>query len=143
VYYLNGKGREWVGSENEVKWSLQVEHYLMRNDIWIYYYSPKDWVTEQPINIKVGLEQHVLVPDASFTIEGKWYFVEVDRMQDMKKNREKIELYSKLSPLMEKQYGHRPTVVFYTTTPVRKDKLKQLCVERQLMCRVMTKGDLV
>jgi hypothetical protein len=122
-----------------MKWSLQVEHHVMRNDIWLYYYCPKDWQIEVPITIRSGLEQLVLVPDAMFTLEGKPYFLEVDRTQNMHKNKEKIDLYARLNPLMP----DKPTIIFYTTTELRKQKLKEYGSSKGLECRVLMKEDLV
>jgi hypothetical protein len=114
----------------------------MRNDMWLYYYCPRDWRIEEPITFPEGLKNHVLVPDATFTLEGKYYFLEVDRTQSMSDNKKKIELYSKLNPLMEKQFNQIPTLIFYTTTPLRQEKLKEICKSFKVNCRVYTKEDI-
>lgn len=114
--------------------------------MYLYYYCPKDWRIEEPIEFqyKEGLTyvEITLVPDATFTLEGKYYFLEVDRTQSMADNKRKIELYSKLSPSMKEQFHHTPTLVFYTTTPLRREKLKNLCQSYGLDCRVYTKEDI-
>jgi hypothetical protein len=114
----------------------------MRNEIWLHYYCPKNWRTEEPITFTEGLSQYVIIPDATFTIEGKYYFLEVDRTQSMADNKKKIELYSKLQPLIQQQFKIPPTLVFYTLTPLRSKKLKSLCKEYEVNCLVYTKEDL-
>jgi hypothetical protein len=142
VYYLSAKGKELVGAENEAKWSLQVDHHLLRNDMYLHYYCPKDWRIEEPIQFIQGLTQHVLIPDATFTLQGKFYFLEVDKTQSMSKNKEKIETYSKLTPLIERKYNHVPTLIFYTVTPLRKEKLNEYCKENKVNCLIYTKEDI-
>ncbi|MBT2696323.1 hypothetical protein J7E79_02590 [Bacillus sp. ISL-40] len=83
----------------------------------------------------------MLIPDATFTLKGNYYFLEVDRTQSMSDNKKKIELYSKLNPLMEKQFNQAPTLVFYTMTPLRQEKLKEICKYYKVNCRVYTKED--
>jgi hypothetical protein len=117
----------------------------MRNDVWLNYFCPKDWRTEKAIEIAVGVSQYCVIPDADFTIEGQLYLVEVDRAQDMKKNKEKIEYYARIIPLIisSKQYPKPPVLVWYTATTTRKEKLKELCLAKGLDCRVYIKEDLV
>lgn len=119
----------------------------MRNDVWLYYYSPKDWRIEEPIEFKYkeGLSyvDITLIPDATFTLKGQYYFLEVDRTQSMAENKRKIELYSKLCPVMQQQFGHFPTIIFYTLTTLRKEKLKEYCKEKNVNCRVFTKEDIL
>jgi hypothetical protein len=111
--------------------------------MWIYYYCPKTWRTEESVSFKDGLQQMTIIPDATFTLESKYYFLEVDRTQSMVKNRNKIETYSKLNPLFHKELGHTPTVVFYTLTNLRKQKLKEYCQEYGVTCQVYTKEDIL
>lgn len=110
--------------------------------MWLYYYCPKDWRIEEPITFSEGLKQFVIKPDATFTLEGKYFFLEVDRTQSMADNKKKIELYSKLHPLIQQQFNHPPTLVFYTLTPLRREKLKELCNEHNVTCHVYTKDDI-
>jgi hypothetical protein len=108
----------------------------------MYYYCPKDWVTEEKITFVEGLNQFVLVPDATFTLEGKFYFVEIDRTQSMSDNKKKIELYGRLDAVMKKQYGYQPAIIFYTLTKLRQEKLKEYCKEKNLNHRIYTKEDI-
>ena len=90
-----------------------------------------------------GLQEIRLVPDATFTVEGKHHFVEIDNTQKMQENRKKIELYAKLNPLIKRQFGHDPVLIFYTVTDLRRAKLKEYCKEKNVNCLIYTKQDLV
>jgi hypothetical protein len=146
VYYLSQKGRELIGAEQEVKWSLQVEHHLLRNDMYLHYGCPVDWEVEMKITFKhtEGLQhkEMTIVPDATFTKKGIYHFVEIDRTQSMFENKKKIETYVSLSPAIQAQYTHTPIIVFYTLTPFRQTKLRALCQEHNLPCEVYTKEDI-
>jgi hypothetical protein len=113
--------------------------------MYLYYYCPKDWRIEEAIDFqyKEGLTyvDITLIPDATFTLEGRYYFLEVDRTQSMADNIKKIELYSKLNPVMKEQFNQTPTLIFYTLSPLRRDKLKELCQSYGVTCRVYTKED--
>jgi hypothetical protein len=115
----------------------------MRNDIWLAYYSPKDWRIEEGMKFTDNLKDVWLVPDATFTTEGRYHFVEIDRTQKMMENRKKIELYSKLNPLIKKQFGYEPVLVLYTISELRKNKLKEYCKELNVNCIIYQKGDLL
>jgi hypothetical protein len=143
VYYLNKEGRELVGEETDLKWNTRVDHHLMRNDLYIYYGLPKSWKVEQKLTFKPQLsnKEYTLVPDANFQ-KGHYHFIEVDRMQSMNENKKKIELYQQLSPLIHEQFQHTPTIVFYTLTAIRKEKLTALCQKAQLQNCIYTKEDL-
>lgn len=147
VYYLNKLGRDRVGLETEYKWTLQAEHHLMRNDIYIYFHQPEDWIVEDGMIIRYteGEERKTMriVPDARFTKDGVYHFLEVDRSQSMIENKKKIENYGKLSPVMKKQYGHQPVILFYTLTEVRREKLKEICQLHQVNCQVYIKEDIL
>lgn len=145
VYYLNKAGRELIGIEEELKWSLQVDHHLMRNDMYIYFKCPESWEVERPTAFRPeGLSnvEKQLVSDARFQWDGIWHFVEVDRTQSMVENRKKIEQYAELSPRIERQLNHTPVIVFYTATPVRKERLKSVCEELKVSCQIYTKEDI-
>jgi hypothetical protein len=115
----------------------------MRNDIWLHYYSPASWRIEEGMKFMDGLREVWLVPDATFSLKGQYHFVEVDRTQKMMENRKKIELYSKLNPLIKKQFGYEPVLVFYTISELRKNKLKEYCKELNVSCIIYQKGDLL
>jgi hypothetical protein len=143
VYYLNKEGRDWIGSEKEVKWSLQAEHYLMRNEVYIHYGCPKTWEVERKVAFTpaVGNEKYVR-PDARFIHEEKWHFLEVDRTQSMGENKKKLENYAEVSPVMKYDLGHKPVIIFYTLKESREKHIKALCQQLNLDCVVFLPYDL-
>jgi Replication-relaxation len=141
VYYLNKKGRELVGAEREFKKNSRIEHHLMRNDIYIFYHYPKDWVIERPVTWKEDGKEHKLIPDARFTYHDTMYFVEVDSQQQMIKNHRKIKQYASLFRVMQRQNVGEPILLWYTVSHDRKEKLEQWCKEYGVSCEVLCKQD--
>lgn len=143
VYYLNKEGRDWIGATREVKYSYLIEHYLLRNELFIHYGCPKTWVVEKRTHFKViGQPEKSICPDARFQKEGVWHFIEVDRTQSMAENRKKILEYGELSPLIEKDLGSKPVIIFYTIKSSRQAKLKELCKEAGVDCVVYHPDDI-
>jgi hypothetical protein len=145
VYYLSKKGRETIGSDIEMKWSLQAEHHLLRNEFYIHFNCPSDWRVEHEIVFTPkGLvtKEKRIIADASFTNRGVFHLLEVDRTQSMAENKEKINLYAELNPLLYDRFGQMPVIIFYTTTELRKGKLEGYCREKNLKCLVYTKEDI-
>jgi hypothetical protein len=146
VYYLSALGREVVGYEDEIKWSQNVGHSIMRNDLYLYLGMPKDWRIEEPVSFQyvngLTLKEMRIIPDATYTEGGVHHFVEVDHTQSMIENKRKIESYSYLVPSIKQQYNHTPMLIFYTLTELRREKLNTLCKEAGVSCRVYTKEDL-
>ncbi|MEK4872400.1 replication-relaxation family protein [Niallia sp. FSL W8-1348] len=146
VYYLNNLGREIIGAETEIKWSLTVDHHLLRNDMLLYFECPSDWRAEQKITFKykngLSYKESTIIPDATFTLHNIFHFLEVDRTQSMSENKKKINQYKLLSPAIEEQFKHKPILVFYTTTESRKGLLEKLCSEVQLENIIISKEDL-
>lgn len=143
VYYLNPQGRELVGSKTEVKWSLQAEHHLMRNDVYIHYGMPGDWKVEKRFSFKPAVgDEKWIVPDARFQKDEFWVFVEIDRTQSMGENEKKINRYKEFSPILFDAQGRKPHLVFYTVTEIRRNQLKKLCDTAGLSCEILTKEDL-
>lgn len=143
VYYLNQEGRTLVGLEKELKWTLQAEHDIMRNDVYAHF-TPKDWRIEHAISFKPKMSnnERTIITDATFTHEGKFHLLEVDRTQNMVENKKKINNYAELSPLLYDRFGHHPVIMFYTETPLRKETLTKYCKEKGVNCLVYTKEDL-
>lgn len=61
---------------------------------------------------------------------GKYYFAEVDNVQTMRTNIDKIKKYEELFEIIYQQKKHYPTLIWYTLSDVRKEKLRKEC-ERQ------------
>ena len=146
IYYLNQKGREMVGCDRDLKWNIQAEHYLLRNDMYIHFGMPSDWRIEERVKFKIqvdkSLKEMSIVPDATFSIEGRFHFLEVDRTQSMHDNIKKIKQYALLQEAIVKQFTVKPLIVFYTVTKSRKEKLEQLCKTNNLECIVLCTDDI-
>ena len=126
VYYLNKKGAGQTGAE-EVKWGLQVEHCLMRVDVFIKYGSPADFKVEHKMTYKhqegLSYTEEVVVSDATFTHNGLIHFVEVDHTQSMRENLEKLKRYDRIGASIKRQYNQVPVLVFYVKSEKKKERL--------------------
>lgn len=136
VYYLSKQGREYVGCQKVRKKGNHVQHTIMRNELWLYFKCPKDWKNE----IKISSEKNTIVTDSMFTRNGFQFFLEVDNIQKMKVNREKINRYKDLMPSLIKQFGYIPTLVWLTTTEMRRKQIEEAC--EGLKCIVYTTDDI-
>ncbi|WP_235822792.1 replication-relaxation family protein [Cytobacillus massiliigabonensis] len=118
IYYLNAAGRELVQAEKKRTKNTQVNHYLMRNDLYIAKGKPSTWQNE----VKITINDISLIADAAFISNKLHHFIEIDFKQSMAKNIQKIKRYKKLST-----YNPQFALIWVTTTPYRKKKLQQLC----------------
>ncbi|MBT2723033.1 replication-relaxation family protein [Bacillus sp. ISL-46] len=124
IYYLNKDGREYVTSEKIRKKTNFVNHVIMRNQFYVYSGFPSEWKNEMELNDG----EYKVICDAWFKANGKFHILEVDYQQTMKENRNKIEKYRGLykNKSMENKLGHIPTLLWITTTELRKKKLVEL-----------------
>jgi hypothetical protein len=125
VYHLNKAGRERIASDVVRNKTSQVGHYLMRNDYYIYR-RPYDWRNE----IKISVDKTVsVIPDAYFKYDKTLHFLEVDHLQRMFKNREKIARYKKLkeTEVFQQKYKHFPHLIWITLTENRKRQILEWC----------------
>lgn len=126
IYYLSKEGKDYVDCEKVRKKGGHVNHAIMRNDMWFFNDCPKDWKNE----IKVSDGYSKVIVDAMFTDNwNRRHFLEVDSIQKMKENRDKIKRYKELfnNGLLQEDLGHFPTVVWLTTTEHRRKQLKVEC----------------
>lgn len=125
IYHLTKAGRERIGAIKERKKLAQVGHYLMRADAYIYHGCPEAWKNEQ--RVKVG--DVTVVTDALFFHNGRRKFLEIDHLQHMTKNREKVERYKRLKAtgVLQEKYKHFPALIWVTLTETRKRQLLELC----------------
>jgi len=123
VYYLNKNGREYVESSKVRKKSNQIEHYLMRNEFWLFCNCPTDWKNE----VKISNGKVSIVADAMYSVGGLQHFLEVDNKQTMKENRAKIKRYKDLMNSIALKVGHFPVIVWLTTTQLRRKQLEDAC----------------
>lgn len=124
IYYASNKGNERIGrSQTKLKKSWII-HTLMRNDLYIRLGMPKNWKKEATTS--VGGEV-LLISDARFKQGNDYFFVEVDNTQKMHANREKIKRYSELFKLVYREYGSHSTLIWYTLSGIRKERLRDAC----------------
>lgn len=123
VYYLSAKGRKEIGSQTVRRRTIQTQHTIMRNDIFIAY-RPDYWRVEAPMK----WADKSVIPDAVFKINGGYVFLEVDHTQSLAANERKITLYKELrdSGLFQRKYGAFPTIMYVTVSEHRQKKLRAL-----------------
>lgn len=122
VYYLNADGREYIGANKALKRTSQIEHYLMRNQLYIARGCPATWRNE----IKLAVPGEVtVIADAVYTMAGRYFICEIDREQKMRENAVKIERYRRLIDLGV--FELRPKFIWLTTTEFRRKELRRLC----------------
>lgn len=136
IYYLNKAGRSYVGCNKHRRVGSHVKHTIMRNQFWLFYKSPADWKNE----VRISDGEYTIVADSMFLRNGFQHFLEVDHMQTMKQNREKIKRYRLLMDSLVKQMGYYPTCVWLTTTELRRKQLEDAC--GGLKCKVYTIYDI-
>ncbi|MCM3728703.1 replication-relaxation family protein [Neobacillus cucumis] len=138
IYFLNKEGREYVNTDKVRRKNKFVNHYLKRNDFYIYMGCPHDWENE----IKVSDGIFTIVADSYFKKDGKYNFLEVDSTQKMSVNKKKIEQYKGLmrNGELAKHLGYFPKLIWLTTTELRRKQLTVLC--KGLPYRVYTLNDI-
>jgi hypothetical protein len=138
IYYLNKEGREYVNSTKVRKKNNFVNHIIMRNDYYIYSGCPHERKNE----MKIRDNKNSIICDSWFKKDGRFNCLEVDLTQKMKENRAKITQYINLfqNGAIEKHLGHFPTLIWITTTELRRKQLRELC--KDLPCEVYTIDDI-
>jgi hypothetical protein len=137
AHFLSKKGREWIGSSKERRNTLNIDHFLVRNQFLIKY-AINEVMLEHKIKID---KENTVIPDVYYRKNGKEYFLEVDRTQLMKINQEKIKLYKDLKET--KRFKEFPTVVFVTLTEHRFNKIRSLLNNAKLKNEVYMTKDLL
>lgn len=145
VHFLSKKGREWIDSYKERKFTLFIPHFIVRNEFFIHHKIQwKHWYPEQP-KLEISKE-NTLIPDAFCKFDNQWHFLEVDREQRMSQNQQKIELYKMVkenNKFPAKNYGGIfPKIIFITRTPYRHKKLGSLLNKYKLKGEVIMDRDL-
>lgn len=134
VYYLNKDGRERVKSEVIRKKTPQIQHFLLRNQLWIYLKRPTTWENE----VRITVNDVSIVCDAKFEIKGNIpVFVEVDVSQPMAKNQRKIEKYKRFQELT----GQTFHLIWVTELESRRVRLTEL--SKDIPGRVFTLKDII
>lgn len=124
IYYLSPKGKKYVDCDKVRKKGGHVKHTIMRNDFWLYSDCPNTWKNE----IKVSDGSETVIVDAIYKDDwDRRHFIEIDNLQQMKENRNKIKRYKQLleNGHIEEKLGHFPTIIWVTTTEHRREQLKK------------------
>lgn len=137
IYYLSKEGRDYVECEKIRKKGGHVQHIIMRNQFWLFYGCPGDWKNE----IKVSNGKSSIVADAMFSRNGFKCFLEIDNLQSMKENRYKVKRYKELMQSIVLNLGYYPTLVWLTTTELRRKQLEKAC--EGLKVKVYTINDII
>lgn len=124
IYYVTNKGSDSIGRGNTRLKRSEVDHALMRNNLYIRLGMPSDWTKEAKIVINGEV---TLISDARFLHAGKYYFVEIDRAQSMRKNSDKIKRYADVFMTIKNTHGYTPQLIWYTLSDVRKERLAGVC----------------
>ncbi|MFS1516100.1 replication-relaxation family protein [Bacillus sp. SCS-151] len=122
VYYLNKVGREAVDCDKVRKRTLQTQHYIMRNYLYIAHGCPSSWQNEMSLEVKGVVK---VIADALFVKDRRYYIIEVDHTQKMLENKSKVERYRKL--IEAGVFERKPVFRWITTTEYRRKKLTKLC----------------
>jgi hypothetical protein len=122
IFYLNKAGRERVGAEKVRAKLSDANHYLMRNDAYLFF-KASDWKNEMKFTIPGTVQ---VIPDAYFLLNMRRHFLEIDHLQSMAKNKEKLEKYRKLkvSNLLQERLRYFPPLIWVTMTETRKKHLE-------------------
>lgn len=123
IYYLSNRGKERVGSNKSKLKRDKIKHTLMRNDLYIKLNMPSSWENDKTVTFN----NEVIIADAMYKEKGIYHFVEIDNVQTMKTNIEKIKKYKELFRIIFNEYRHHPVLVWYSLSDVRKKKLKEAC----------------
>lgn len=133
VYYISNKGSDYIGKSNTRLNKKEIQHALMRNDLYIKLGMPHSWQKEAKVVVN---DDVVLISDARFKVADKYYFVEIDNQQSMKVNGEKIKKYRGIFEMIEQEFGYRPTLIWHTLSDVRKEKLAKLCKKHNINFKI-------
>lgn len=136
IYYLNKDGRERVKCEVARQKTAQANHYLMRADAFIYYNGDDFWANE--VRFKVDGAGVNLIADSTFRHNGRRHFLEVDHLQHMNKNHEKIERYKRLhaTGVCQEKFKYFPRLVWVTMTESRRKQLLEWCAGLDVVVHV-------
>ncbi|MER2057222.1 MAG: replication-relaxation family protein [Niallia sp.] len=134
VYYLNKLGRMRVDCEIVRSKTMNIEHFLLRNQLWIHLKMPHTWTNE----VKIIVGDTSIVCDAKYLASDKTpVFVEVDVAQPMVKNIKKIHKYKRFKELTNQKFH----VLWVTQLESRRSKLKEM--SNGLSSAVYTANDIM
>lgn len=120
VYYLSKEGRDRVKSEVIRKKTPQIQHFLLRNQLWIHLNCPSTWENE----FELEANNVTVICDAKYDSNRIPVFVEVDVSQPMNVNKKRIEKYKRIQELTEQPFR----LVWVTELESRRPRLNALCM---------------
>jgi len=132
VYYLSKAGRERVKCDVIRKKTPNIQHYLLRNQLWIHLKCPSSWKNE----VKIKANDISVVCDAIFMQQNTPVFIEVDISQPMSQNKAKIEKYLKIKDITGQDF----ILTWVTELESRRSRLNALCAG--LKTRVFTLNEI-
>ncbi|PGA48032.1 hypothetical protein COL84_29915, partial [Bacillus pseudomycoides] len=91
-----------------------------------------EWKTEQVIQFRYQNEEKTIVPDAYYVVDKVPHFVEIDRLQHMKVNEEKIKHYALIAKIYKKQRDIMPNILFFTISDYREKKLESYGIKHKV-----------
>ncbi|POD43921.1 hypothetical protein BKM15_26465 [Pseudomonas syringae pv. syringae] len=122
IYYLNANGREVIGCDKVRKSTGNVQHYIMRNYLYIELGCPSEWKNEMKITNGEGRDKIACIADALIKKGDFFTVIEVDNTQTMKENQKKVDKYRTLR--YRGAFGmFAPKFVWITTTEHRRKEL--------------------
>lgn len=130
VYYLNRDGRDFAGSEKIRKKLTTAQHYIMRNDLYLFLNRPEKWQNEVRIRYvydKANPKSRkiTVVADAHFVYENQHHIIEIDNEQRMSENKTKVEKYRRL--IEKNVFRGQPKLIWVTTSTYRRESLLEMC----------------
>ncbi len=137
VFYLNKKGRELIGSTKVRTRMENIEHAVMRNEIYIQFDKPEIWEPEFKIT-ENETGKTILVSDVRFKAGDAHYLVEVDHRQHMINNRRKIDKYKEIKKMNN---GFLPMLIWLTKVDSRQKTLEEYMEQKGIEGYVMTLND--
>ena len=114
VYHLNKAGREVVDCSIIRRKTHLVNHFIMRNQLYIFSGMPSTWKNEKTVNSKITC-------DAMYTKCKQFYICEVDNLQNFRENLNKIKKYKEIQKKTKDPF----TLVWVTSTHARKIRLER------------------
>jgi len=132
VYYLSKEGRDRIKCDVIRKKTPNIQHFLLRNQLWIHLKCPSTWENE----IKISVGDISIVCDAKYLDGNIPVFIEIDVSQPISVNKKKIEKYKKIQELTQQPFR----LVWLTELESRRPKLNALC--SGLKSRVFTLNEI-
>lgn len=141
IYYLSSEGRERIDCEVVRKKTNHAKHFIMRNQLYIHMRCPSSWENEPKYGFKEN-KSLTIHPDASFlNMQGQRCFVEIDNIQKMSMNREKIKKYRDF--IKSTIWGVQPLVIWVTSSENKQKKLIAECQSAGIPSKIYTINDII